>query len=178
MKTAGFTLVEVMVSVAILSIGLLGLAGLQARSLVAQKEAYQRAQALSLLKDMAGRIQSNRVEAKTGNYAATGTETRGTGFNGSARLACGDLTGKDLDLCEWHNALLGSTTGVATLNGARGCVEAIEAASTARAYRVVVAWQGYAPTAAPSVECGRGAYGTNDAWRRVVTLNVTVPTLN
>ena len=42
---------------------LLGLAGLQARLQILQSEAYQRAQALMLLKDMAGRIANNRNDA-------------------------------------------------------------------------------------------------------------------
>jgi type IV pilus assembly protein PilV len=179
MKPQGFSLIEVMVTVAILSIGLLGLAGLQARGLAAQKEAYQRAQALALLKDMAGRIQSNRNEAKIGNYVATGANTRGTGYNGSAFEACAALVGRDLDLCEWHNSLLGAASGTATLTGARGCIDDITAATpnTMRAYRVAIAWQGYATTVAPSVTCGQGTYGANDARRRVVTINVTVPLL-
>jgi type IV pilus assembly protein PilV len=177
LKAAGFTLIEVMVTVAIVSIGLLGLAGLQGRGLMAQKEAYQRAQAIALLQDMAGRIQVNRVEAKAGAYLATGPETRGTSFNASAHLDCSRLAGSKLDLCEWHNALLGGGTGASTLYGARGCIEPLTAPNLDRGYRVVVAWQGLIPTAAPSVECGKGSYG-DDARRRVVTVHVSVPILD
>ena len=47
----------------ILAIGLLALAGLQARLHVLQIESYQRAQALIILSDMAGRITNNRYDA-------------------------------------------------------------------------------------------------------------------
>jgi type IV pilus assembly protein PilV len=177
MKSEGFSLVEVMVTVAILTIGLLGLVGLQTRGVIAQKEAYQRAQALSLLKDMASRIQANRTSGLTGAYVATGANSRGKGFNGSAMADCSAMTQTDLDLCEWHNGLLGSATGNATLSDARGCIESIAIPNTSAAYRISVAWRGYAPTVAPLVTCGQGNYGPNDAIRRVVTMNVALPNL-
>lgn len=180
MTQRGFSMIEVMVTLVILSIGLLGLAGLQARGLAAQREAYQRAQALALLKDMAGRIHSDRTAAKAGSYVATGSSTRGTGYNGSAQANCSALASSALDLCEWHNGLLGAATGSGTLTGARGCIYDITAgvANTERVYRIAVAWQGFAPTAIPAVNCGVGAYGSNDAMRRVVTMNIAVPVLN
>lgn len=180
MKQRGFTMIEVMITIVILSVGLMGLAGLQARGITAQKEAYQRAQALVLVNDMAGRILSNRPEALAGSYAATGTNTRGRGFNGNATLNCTALTGSALDFCEWHNLLLGSATGSVTLAGARGCVYDITGTTpnTERAYLVSVAWQGYAPTATPAIDCGEDQYGANDALRRVSTKIVTIPVLN
>lgn len=180
MRQHGFTMIEVMITIVILSVGLMGLAGLQARGITAQKEAYQRAQALVLVNDMASRVISNRPQAIAGSYLATGTNTRGRGFNGSATLGCAALTGNALDFCEWHNLLLGSATGSATLTGARGCVYDISVATpnTERAYLVAVAWQGYAPTAAPALDCGKNQYGANDAFRRVLTKIVTIPVLN
>ena len=59
----GTSLVEVLVTMVILAIGLLALAGLQARLHVLQIESYQRAQALILLQDMTSRIVNNRYDA-------------------------------------------------------------------------------------------------------------------
>ena len=59
----GFSMVEVLVTIVILTIGLLGLAGLQGRASTAQMESYQRSQALILLADMADRINANRSNA-------------------------------------------------------------------------------------------------------------------
>ena len=53
----GFTLVEVLVSLLIFSVGLLGCAGLQGRAQQAQQEAYQRAYAINLMTDMGMRIE-------------------------------------------------------------------------------------------------------------------------
>ena len=73
----GTSLVEVLVTMVILAIGLLALAGLQARLHVLQIESYQRAQALIILRDMASRITNNR-------YAAADLRHRG-----AARHGCG-----------------------------------------------------------------------------------------
>jgi type IV pilus assembly protein PilV len=59
----GTTLLEVLITIVILAIGLLGLAGLQARLQSSEMEAYQRSQALILLNDMASRIATNRANA-------------------------------------------------------------------------------------------------------------------
>ena len=65
---SGFTLVEVLISVIVLSIGLLGLAGLQASSLKNNNSAYLRTQATLLANDMLDRIRSNMEGVRLGNY--------------------------------------------------------------------------------------------------------------
>lgn len=179
-RDKGFSLIEVLVTIVILMVGLLGLAGLQGRALTAQMEAYQRSQALILLKDMGDRVGANRANAAS---YLTGAAPRGTGFNGSAVLDCSGLAGSSLDLCEWHNALLGaaekrSGANAGAMIGARGCVYQITppAAGAAAEYLVAIAWQGFNSTAIPAVDCGQDEYG-DDAKRRVVTLPVPVANL-
>lgn len=58
-RQSGFTLIEILVAVLILSLGLLGLAGLQAASLRANHSAYLRSQATQLAYDMADRMRAN-----------------------------------------------------------------------------------------------------------------------
>lgn len=60
-RSAGFTLVEVLVSLAILVFGLLGLAGLISKAHRAAFEAYQRQQALAVASDIAERIRANQL---------------------------------------------------------------------------------------------------------------------
>lgn len=182
-RDKGFSLIEVLVTIVILMVGLLGLAGLQGRALTAQMEAYQRSQALILLKDMGDRVGANRANAAS---YLTGAAPRGTGFNGSAVLDCSGLAGSSLDLCEWHNALLGaaekrSGANAGAMIGARGCVYQIPTAAGAAAeYLVAIAWQGFNSTAAltdgPAAACGSGEYG-DDAKRRVVTMPVAIADL-
>jgi type IV pilus assembly protein PilV len=59
----GFTLVEVLVTLVILTFGLLGIAGLMAKGQRIAFEAYQRQQAIALASDMAERIRGNRFFA-------------------------------------------------------------------------------------------------------------------
>lgn len=178
-RIRGFSLVEVLVTIVILLVGLLGLAGLQARALNTQMEAYQRSQALILLKGMADRIDANRANAAA---YQTLTSPRGTGFNSSAVQNCTSFTGSALDLCEWHNELLGAaeTQGankVGAMIGARGCITQIAAGGAPNApgeYLIAVAWQGFNSTAVPAITCGQGAYGANEALRRVVALPISI----
>ncbi|WP_435627126.1 type IV pilus modification protein PilV [Candidatus Ferrigenium straubiae] len=184
-RNAGFSLIEVLVTILILMVGLLGLAGLQGRAVTAQMEAYQRSQALILLKDMGDRISANRHNATAYITNASGVTPapRGTGFNGSAVQDCSGFTGSSLDLCEWHNALLGAAetqggANVGAMIGARGCVYqvTVPASGVAGEYLVAVAWQGFNSTATPAVDCGSGQYG-DEAKRRVVTLPVAIADL-
>lgn len=58
-KTKGFTLVEVLVSMVILSVGLLGLASLQSLALKDNQDAYLRSQANFLAYEMNDRLRAN-----------------------------------------------------------------------------------------------------------------------
>ena len=63
MPQSGFTLIEVLVALIILSIGLLGLAGLQATGLRQNHSSLLRSQATFLAYDIADRIRANRQAA-------------------------------------------------------------------------------------------------------------------
>ena len=57
----GFTLVETLVSLLVLSVGMLGIAALHTRGLGAGRTAHYRNQAVNLVADMAERIRVNRL---------------------------------------------------------------------------------------------------------------------
>src|SRR5438874_11794693 len=114
-KNRGFTLIEVLISMLIMAIGLLGLAGMQAVAQRAEVESYQRAQALVLVQDMVDRINSNRKAA--GCYAFTPMPDTGAVYAGTAAAAptCTGAFGTtqtraqaDADMLAWHNLLKGS----------------------------------------------------------------------
>lgn len=65
----GFTLIEILVTVIVLSIGLLGLAGLQAVALKFNSTAYQRSQATILAYDIAEQMRANAKAARCGAYS-------------------------------------------------------------------------------------------------------------
>ncbi|GAA7769689.1 MULTISPECIES: type IV pilus modification protein PilV [Cupriavidus] len=179
----GATMIEVLVSVVILLIALLGTAGLIARSGQSEMESYQRAQALTLLKDMVARINANRQAAPC--YASGSTMT----VMGNATVAppvCTGVSNAQLgtataDLAAWNTALQGSAessssgTAVGAMIGALGCIESIDA--TNQIYRVTVAWQGLAQTVTSSLPCGAGSFG-NDANRRAISVTVRIGVLS
>ena len=177
----GTSLLEVLVTMVILAIGLLALAGLQARLHVLQIESYQRAQALILLQDMTSRVVNNR-------YAAAGYVTAAPLGPTGADCPTTTATRQEADATEWCNEIVGASetdTGggaVGAMVGGRGCVEALGGDE----YLLTVAWQGLAPISAPpaSVTCGEGDYDggvgsqcVNDLCRRVVTTVIRIPTL-
>jgi len=102
MKQSGFTLLEVLVAVLVLSIGLLGLAGLLASSIRNNQSAYQRTQATWLAYDIVDRMRVNRPAALASDYDTT----LGTPANCAANptlsgsMAAHELTGsKTLPAC-------------------------------------------------------------------------------
>ncbi|HEX7971114.1 MAG TPA: type IV pilus modification protein PilV [Thiobacillus sp.] len=174
----GTSMIEVLVTIVILAIGLLGLAGLQSRLQASEMESYQRAQALVLLNDMASRITANRANAAT--YVTGAAAPLGTGMTCSTATS----TQQQIDAGEWCQALQGAgeTSGgggkVGAMLGGRGCVEDLGN----NEYMVTVAWQGLTAIAAPVPACGQGSYDggtacTGDRCRRVITTIVRIGNL-
>ena len=60
-KQHGFTLVEAMIALVVLSVGMIGIAALYAQGLSAGRSAQYRTQAVNLTADMADRIRVNRL---------------------------------------------------------------------------------------------------------------------
>ena len=179
-RSRGVTMIEVLVALLILTVGLLGVAGLQARMQTAEIEAFQRAQAIVLLQDMVDRINANRVNAVS---YATGSVTLGTGTT----LDCSAPVGVMLkDKCEWSSAMLGSaetksggTIKIGAMNEARGCIT-VPVATMPREVVVAVVWQGIASTLVPTATtCGVGeaAYGSDGKLRRAMIARVKIACL-
>jgi len=173
----GFTLIEVLVTIVILAVGLLGLALLQTTSLSNQHEAYQRAQAMLLLEEMANRIRVNSVAARANEYPD------GDQYGLLTEEDCTTKTvTAERDLCDWNTALAGSgvTLGgenVGSLVGARGCIEEIDGSvDDEHIIRLTIAWQGMTETTAPSSACGEDAFG-NDGFRRVASIDTVLANL-
>lgn len=188
MAQAGFSMIEVLVTLIILLTGLLGLAGLQAQGQRSELESYQRVHALVLLQDMADRINANRKVAAC--YALTTNAASGTpylGVSATASPACASGTTEQQaratqDMQDWSALLAGSaeTSGagvsIGAMIGARGCVSLIDAAT--QTYLVSIAWQGIGKTFAPpaGLGCAMGLYG-DETQRRVVSITLRIANL-
>jgi type IV pilus assembly protein PilV len=107
-RSDGFTLMEVMIAVLVLSLGLLGLAGLQATSLKANTSAAARGQATLLAYDIIDRMRANRDAALAGTYNNTaGTAPTGGASDCQANSATCDADAiAAYDLNQWK-CLLG-----------------------------------------------------------------------
>jgi type IV pilus assembly protein PilV len=68
----GFSLIEALVSLIVISVGMIGIASLYAQGLGASRTALYRTQAVSLVADMADRIRANRSATVT--YEAPGAD--------------------------------------------------------------------------------------------------------
>ena len=179
----GVSMLEVLITIVVVSLGLLGMAGLQARVQVTEVESYQRAQALVLLTDMASRIATNR--SVPASYVTT--SALGAGMT-CPTVPTTNPTLQQNDSAEWCNALQGAseTSGGSKLGavvGGRGCVQSLGNGE----YMITVAWQGLTPISAPpnSVTCGANAYNgatgsacVSDLCRRVVTTVVRIAPLS
>lgn len=169
----GFTLIEVMIAILVLAVGMLGLAGMNARILNGQFEAYQRAQAMLLMGDMASRLRANPAAARAGDY-----DNQQLGLAAAVCDETAAVQSPAMDLACWNEALRGVsvTDGAAQLGsmiGARGCIDRVSGAGAATVVlRVSVAWQGLTPSAAPALPCGFGGYGDDDSLRRIVAVDV------
>lgn len=92
---AGSTLIEVLVSLLVLSFGMLGMAGVQAVSLRGNQAAYFRTMATTVSVDIVERMRANIVGVDDGNYddatgAATANCFTATGCS-SAQMATQDI---------------------------------------------------------------------------------------
>lgn len=172
---AGFSMIEVLISIVIIALGVLGLAGLQARAITAEFESYQRSQAIILAENMVDRMRMSRAykgDFKNISNASTGAGYLGTSGASSYTLSCPTTvtaaTVREVtsDLCEWSQLLEGSGetkagSKVGAMSGARGCIfydastELTSAAGGTIAdsgfFTVAVIWQGMTDTVAPTM---------------------------
>jgi type IV pilus assembly protein PilV len=95
----GYSLIEVLIALAVLSIGLLGLAALQTASLRVGHDSYQRTQATLLAYDMADRMRANRAGVTAGNYITVGANKDCT------QLVCNASELAAYDITSWNTAL-------------------------------------------------------------------------
>lgn len=101
-RQSGFTLVEVLVAALLLSIGLVGLAGLQAASLVNNQSSFMRSQVTILAYDLADRMRANIVASNANAYDPANPATVATC---KSTVGCTPLQLAQNDLAEWNAAI-------------------------------------------------------------------------
>lgn len=121
-RQAGFSLIEVLVTMVVLSIGLLGVAGLQASGLRNNHAAYTKTQATNLAMDMAERIRANpNGQASYINFDTSGNIPADPGCISDG---CTPVQLANYDKFEWSQPLNTNTKpvlpagrGIVTQNG-------------------------------------------------------------
>jgi type IV pilus assembly protein PilV len=108
---AGFSLVEVLVALLVLSIGTLGVANLQIIGIFANGAGNQRAQATLLANDLVDRIRANRAGALAGSYNIAGDSDppADPGCFGAA-ANCTPAQQAAADLAAWRATLANALT--------------------------------------------------------------------
>ena len=77
-RPRGMTLIEILVAIVVLSIGLLGLAGLQLKGIQVNQGSTFRSQAAMLAEDIADRMRADRAGALAGAYSTPANTTFAT----------------------------------------------------------------------------------------------------
>ena len=147
-KQCGFTLLEVLIAMLILSIGLLGLASLQTNGLRSNQMASMRTTSTQLAYDIADRMRANPGGVDAQNYvitAAASDPTIPTGENCES-ITCTTSQMATYDLAQWRAAartLPGGTTSIArTVTG------------SVVTHAITVYWNEYRIQSATGTACG------------------------
>lgn len=139
--TAGFTLLEALVTIVIVSIGLLGLLGLQSVSVVNTQVSAARTQATFAADSIADRMRANRAGVANNEYAGidTGSEPSVLCDDGNT---CTPRQMAVYDTYIWNKSLGDqSDNGRGLLPNGKGAIECLETdGSACLRYRVTVSW--------------------------------------
>ncbi len=189
----GATLIEVLISVLVLAVGILGLMGLQINGKRTTYEALQRSAAVSLAQDVMNRMRANpNVGSATfldDNYDTGGGAYTGDGVGGgqvgdpptdcaAAGAGCTPVQLAAFDLSNWEAQLDDAVTSNGLVNPT-GCIDIDTSAADGSLVTVMVAWESRVdldqdPLIArmpDALECGAGKYGTDDTRRQAVVIS-------
>ena len=118
-RHAGFSLIEVLIALVILSVGLLGIAAMVSVAMKSKGSSYLRTQAIAQAQAIIDRMRANRATAMAGYYDftdANGTVTATTGSGNPATgvtqqscngdtVSCTPVQIADMDMYEWQQDL-------------------------------------------------------------------------
>ncbi|HTT09561.1 MAG TPA: type IV pilus modification protein PilV [Burkholderiaceae bacterium] len=150
-RARGVTLIEVLVTMVIVAVGLLGLAGMQVRGLSIQKDAHGRALATQLALDIADRMRSNTGALASYTFTTpypTGAYTVPAGPD-CVSGACTAVQQAQFDFSEWFTRVQG---GALPGGWAR-----IEQDAASPAWKITLMWAETGFRADPTVRAALGS---------------------
>jgi len=124
----GFTIIEVLIAILVVSIGLLGMAGLQTAGIQQSHNTYMKTQASMLAYDMTDRMRANLQGVNAGNYNNVNSKTSPVNSEPaciSSNSSCSASETAQFDVYHWTNKnaqgsigdLLTSGYGMVSNNG-------------------------------------------------------------
>jgi type IV pilus assembly protein PilV len=135
-KQHGFTLIEILITIIILAIGLLGLAGMQLQGMRFNHSAYLRTQASLYAYDMLDRMRSNRTTALTTGAYLIGVDEEVSMATNCTTNNCTGSQMANFDLAEWK-------VEVQNLPEGKGGISFEEPGDGSRIYVVEVQWSDF-----------------------------------
>jgi type IV pilus assembly protein PilV len=103
-KTSGFSLIEVLVALFVLSLGLLGLAALQTTAFRFNTQSYQRTQAVIQAYDILDRIRANPAGKNGGLYNTVAMGYLPSSPPDCLSAACTETQMANYDIFQWNTA--------------------------------------------------------------------------
>ena len=140
LSSAGFSLLEVMVALLVLSIGLLGLAGLQTFSLKFNHQSYERTQATLLIYDIMDRIVANPLAARAGNFDSVPAGTAAASYPSPASCQTTGCSTSDLANYELNSWKLQLETSKILAQGTGSVTRANPGDISGCIYDISVTW--------------------------------------
>lgn len=128
---SGFTLVETMVALLVLSVGMIGVAALYGQALSASGTAIYRSQAINLAGDIADRIRVNRTALLAYEGAAADNNCDDPTGAGGVDCSPAEMAAHDLFVLQ--------TLTAQTLPGGQASVE-VDTSTTPPTYTVAISW--------------------------------------
>ena len=107
-RLRGFSMIEVLVTLLIISLALLGTAGLQAYSMRLSQGGQFRTQAVFLVADLAERMEANKAGAVAGSYVLANSNVANLLSTACIDGACTPANLATFDLSQWQNAIVAS----------------------------------------------------------------------
>jgi len=196
-RSFGFTMVEVLVSVTIFSVGLIGVARLQVVAKQSNYDAVQRVTATSIAQDLVSRMRANGTGLSTyvGNSGTLQINYNDATVEPSPNCStslCDAQSLADHDLWEIEQDMIGITEQDANGNPLGGlslptlCITAVDEAGNvlddgdSGIYTVAIAWRGKTALTNPAAnDCGSGTglYGNSNEYRRLLVLSTYITTM-
>ena len=134
--SSGFSIVEALVALVVLSVGMLGIAALYVESLRAGRTAVYRTQAVNLAADMADRIRANRSVPDSWVLPAGAAPTTHNCVGGGVTCTPEDLA--EDDQASWLDAIRSQLPGSGAAT-ASGMIEVDQLAQPPQ-YEITVTW--------------------------------------